>query len=136
MKRKDIMDWTVREFKKLPMRKHFDTPIECESLIILPSKRKHDSGWRIMYFVAVKDGKPICICSGCSDVLDIDGIGGVGLHSQMKQVKPRAWKIDCLPKSGLLRLSCNNKMQLGPSLSNFQVFATDKPSFDGDEIPF
>jgi hypothetical protein len=126
---KDIMKWTERQFKKLPARESFDTPIECDYLIILPTRRKHDSGWRAMDFVAVKDGIPICRCSGCSDVLNIDGTGGYGHSFPDKFVMARGWQIDCLPKSGLLRISCNYKITLGPALSNFDVIATEKSHY-------
>jgi len=141
---KNIKEMTVREFKKLPGREHFDTPIECNALVILPSRHKHDSGWRMMDFVAVKDEIPICRCSGCSDILDIDGIGGygidgmsVGIFSELQQIKRSAWKIDCLPKSGLLRIFCNYKLKLGLALSDFEVFAThEKYDNDTQQMPF
>ena len=38
----------------------------------------HDSGFRTMDFVAYSKNEPICLLSGCSDVIHIDGIGGFG----------------------------------------------------------
>jgi len=135
---KSIMDWTVREFKKLPKREHFNTPVECDSLVILPTRRKHDSGWLAMDFIAVNEGIPICRCSGCSDVLNIGGIGGYNFSFPDKFVRVRGWQIDCLPKSRLLRISCNYKLTLGPALSNFEVFSTEKSHYSNDakEMPF
>jgi len=138
-KMKNIMEWTRKEFEALPKRKSFNTPIECDTLVILPTRRIHESGWRMMDFVAVSNGKPICRCSGCSDVLDIDGIGGYGINQNITTgiVKAAAWKIDCLPKSGLLRIDCNYKIKVGYALSDFEIFATNKlHSEDTKEIPF
>jgi len=136
-----INDMTRKQFEALPGLTRWDEIIEFHSLVILPTKRKHDSGYRCMDFVAVnKDGEPICRLSGGSDVMNIDGIGGYGYQWLDKynkcpdKVTPVSWSIDCLPKSGLLRLF-GYKVDNGrycrtltnsPALSNFEVFVTDK----------
>ena len=82
-----------------------------------------------MDFVAVKNEKPICLLSGCSDLFCIDGIGGFG-DRRMKKYKevprlvpPAAWSIDCLPKSGLLRIwPQSGKIRCGDALSSFEIF--------------
>jgi hypothetical protein len=130
---KDIMEWTRKEFEALPKREHFDTPIECDSFLIMPTRRKHGSGWRAMDFVAVNGGVPVCRCSGYSDVLHIDGISGYGIHHQMKTVKPAGWRMDCLPKSGLLRIFCNYKIQVGFAVSDFEILATDTKHYDANK---
>ena len=89
----------------------------------------HESGYRRMNFVAVKNGKPLCRLSGCSDVLHIEGIGGVGLKvisdkpfSYNDLVERKAWSIDCLPKSGLLRMWVNDcDIVCGNALSYFEI---------------
>jgi len=91
----------------------------------------HDSGFRFMSFVAEKYGHPICKLSGGSDVIHVGGIGGDNInnptHSAIaipKLIAPVAWSIDCLPKSGLLRLfSPSGKLRVGLDLSSFEVFA-------------
>jgi len=76
---KNINKMTRKEFESLPRGK-WDQEIEFDSMIILPGKAKdlHDSGYRLMDFVAVKGTKPACLLSGCSDAIHIDGIGGFG----------------------------------------------------------
>lgn len=90
----------------------------------------HDSGYRCMDFVAVKEGKPLCLLSGCSDVLHIDGIGGYGKWIPRKgfpnKVELRDWNIDCLPTSGLLRLWCRGGMTAALALSSFEIYAEGK----------
>ena len=77
-----IGDYTRKEFEALPFRGDYDTPVECDSLIILPTQHKHSSGWLCMDFVAVKGNTPICRISGCSDVLHLDGIDGYGIWQE------------------------------------------------------
>ena len=126
---KNVNNMTRKEFESVPYRKRWDKPVVCTSLVILPGKSRplHDSGYRTMDFVAVKNDKPICRLSGCSDVLHIDGIGGYGFNwlekygAVPKMIPPSAWSIDCLPKSGLLRMFCNGEIVCGSSLSSFEI---------------
>ena len=68
--------WTKKELESLPAREWNEDIGEFDSLIILPTKHLHDSGFWCMDFVAVKGSEPFCRLSGCSDVIHIDGIGG------------------------------------------------------------
>ncbi len=92
----------------------------------------HDSGFRLMNFVAVLKDKPFIKLSGCSDVIHINGIGGLGENWVQKYgsvpnlIEPISWSIDCLPKSGLLRIFADRKITVGDALSSFEVFS--KPS--------
>ena len=122
---------TREDFEALPGR-FWDKDIgEFDALIILPSEQKeelHESGYRFMDFVAVRDNEPICKLSGCSDVIHLDGIGGFGKNwleehkTVPKTIKPSGWNMDCLPVSGLLRLWSNKKLTVGIALSSFEIF--------------
>ena len=59
----NINDMTRKDFEALPHRK-WNEEIICDNIIILPTKRKHDSGYRCMDFVAVTKNEPICLLSG------------------------------------------------------------------------
>lgn len=128
----DYVKWTRKQFEALPKRKRYDEYIECDEIIILPQRTRHDSGFRNMEFVAIRKGKPICRCSGCSDVICLGGIGGsnrvVDPQSGKRQslVKQVAWCMDCLPTSGLLRFWCDKIMVLGADLSSFGIFYKDE----------
>lgn len=127
----DINKMTRKEFEALPNRQSFDSDVgEFDSLVMLPMKYKHDSGYRCMDFVACKNNEPIMRLSGCSDVIHIDGIGGYGKNWFEKEgnvprvVMAKGWSIDCLGKSGLLRIFVTGgfKITCGLSLSSFEIW--------------
>ncbi len=126
----EINNMTRKQFNAIPYRKKWNEDVVCDSIVILPgySREIHDSGYRSMDFVAVKGGEPICRLSGCSDVIHVDGIGGYGFDwvkrygGVPKLVFPSSWSIDCLPKSGLLRMFCNGKIVCSASLSSFEIY--------------
>ncbi len=119
----DVNSMTKQELYQVKDREHFNTDIGLfDSLIILPGKSKdlHDSGYRVMDFVAVKNNKPICKLSGCSDVIHIDGLRRLKNIDKLN----KSWNIDCLPKSGLLRLFCFDcDLKAGDALSSFDIIA-------------
>ncbi len=113
-----------RDFDNVPERESWDANIgEFDSLVIIPTRRKHDSGYMCMDFVACNKNEPVCRLSGCSDVLHIDGIGGYGKWNGCipKYVSPKSWSVDCLP-CGYLRVWCSEKLEAGPALSSFEIY--------------
>jgi hypothetical protein len=138
-KEKHYKEWTRKEFEALPMPTSYGNQEvgEVDSLIILPEKHYHDSGYRCMSFVTIQKGKPTYKISGCSDVIHFGGIGGLNVRyytgdlTYQERVKEKKtptvdWCIDCLPKSGLLRIFCNKKIYIGASLSSFEIFFKEK----------
>ena len=131
---KDVNEMTRKEFEALPFREDWGKEVICNSLIILPGKSRplHDSGYRCMDFVAVVDGTPICRLSGGSDVIHVDGIGGYGYKWSEKGsvpnlMPPSGWSIDCLPKSGLLRMFTHKgKIVCGAALSSFEMYCKEE----------
>lgn len=130
---KEFTKWTRKEFESLPTPKSYTNEEigEVDSLVILPEKHNHDSGWRCMSFVTIQNGVPTYRISGCSDVINLGGIGGYNSKSTDRiksQTVPNVeWHIDCLPVSGLLRIfSGNYKLYVGASLSDFELFYKEK----------
>ena len=129
---KNVADMTVAEFRAL-RQAEWDEEIICNGLVILPAAdddELHDSGYRCMGFVAIQKNEPVCILSGCSDVIHIDGISGYGENwlekydGCPKAVPPQAWSIDCLPTSGLLRIwPRSRRVKCGHAVSSFEIFA-------------
>lgn len=130
MEKKDINKMKRKEFELLPSRRWDENIGLFDSLIILPLREIHDSGYRCMDFIAVRDNEPICKLSGCSDCLEFNGIGGYGKNwpqkygSSPRLIPPAAWVMDCLPGSGLLRLWCADQIEAGMALSSFSIFHT------------
>jgi hypothetical protein len=124
--------WYAWQFNYLPYREHFASNEEpFDSIVILPTKYIHDAGFRCMDFVGIRNFKPVCRLSGCSDIIHFDGIGGFGYRWINKGGVPtttpvKDWNIDCLPTSGLLRIfSHQHKILAGSSLGSFEIFAVE-----------
>jgi len=116
-----IENMTKKEFEALPFRGHFNTPVICDSIVILPTRRKHNSGWGCMDFVACREEKAICRLSGCSDVMGMNCMTGISEVEQLWALK--GWSIDCLFKSKLLHLWSRHSYEIkcGESLSSFDI---------------
>jgi hypothetical protein len=119
-------DMTRDELEQIPRRTSYDEVI-CRQLIIIPDEKElHDSGYRMLDFVAVDDkGQAIARLAGGSDALHLDRISGRGRDGASSS--PSAWTFDCLPESGCLRLFRlgGGKIACGPSLSSFEIWAVD-----------
>lgn len=107
----------LRRVQPLP----WNARLAFDGLVILPTGRRHRSGYRCMDFVPLdRAGIPLGRWSGASDVLHVGGIvpevGSVGV----------AWSIDCLP-CGALCLFCGRPMQNGLAVSSFEVRALLSP---------
>lgn len=76
------LDMTRKDFEQLRHKEWEEDIGYFHSLVMIPLRAKHDSGYRMMDFVAVKDGEAICRLSGSSDVLHFNGIGGYGDYSK------------------------------------------------------
>ena len=131
--KKEFTKWTIKEFKSLPRPDSFWNNIgEVDSLVIIPCRYRHDSGYRCMQFAAIQNGEPTYLLSGCSDVINLGGIGGYNARCDntekyLKRVKSQSvpvndWSFDCLPVSGLLRIMSRRKMIVGASISNFEIY--------------
>ena len=128
------------DFEAVPDRQHWDKPVFCTSLVVLPqrvhcfsflgrifrSAELHDSGYRFMTFVACDGQTPLCKVATISDVLHLDGIGGfgewVGGRGVPRSIPPSGWCMDCLPRSGLLHLwPASGRIKCTEGLSSFEV---------------
>ena len=96
-------DYTKKEFLEM---ENFGSGETFNEIVIVPTRKKHDSGYLCMKFILAYHGEIVGVVSGWSDVVHINGIGGYGEKwFGLRQTMPRVdWEIDCLPKSGCLRL--------------------------------
>lgn len=132
----NVQQMTRKDFEALPERDWQEDIGEFDCLIILPATRAtqlHDSGYRYIDYVAVRNNEAVCRLDSGSDVLHLDGIGGHGYKwlerygTVPATVPPSGWRIDCLKKSGLLRIWPNSgRMVCGDALSSFELYALPK----------
>lgn len=119
----NAMEARAWQFRLLPGLS-WDTDIgDYTSLVIVPMHSMHDSGFRNMGFVPLdENNKPLGVfISGGSDVIHVEGIMAM-LHINLEH--NRAWSMDCLPKSGLMRIfPMSGKMRNGIALSSFEIFS-------------
>ena len=136
---KDVNEMTREEFEELPERKWDEEIGSFDSLVIIPLEELHDSGYRCMSFVACNRSLAVCKMGGGSDVIHVDGIGGMGQWGLLKfhksgklPVLPDNWSIDCLKVSGYLRIFPGQPFGLkaGSDLSSFEIFSVP-PDFIG-----
>lgn len=126
---------TKQEFAELPYKKWNEDVGRFDALVIITGKSRdlHDSGYRNMTYALCKDNYPICLAGGGSDILHLNGIGGYGGYKtnidevlRTRLVPIVDWSIDCLPKSGYLRLWCSYYLTNETDFSSFDVIAQVK----------
>lgn len=119
----NIMEMKRSDFENVPRRASWNSnegKFDC--FVIIPTARKHDSGWMCMKIIGCKNDHPIVNLTECSDVIHIDGIGGYNLWPRIDNLTvAQGWCIDCLP-CGYFRLFCNNGATVGDSLRDFELF--------------
>lgn len=127
---KKINEMTQQDFKSVKYRASFNNDIGVfEALVVLPGRKIRDSGYRCLDFVAVKDESALFRLSGYSDVVDFNGIGGYGEWTGRlsNPIPGVSWCMDCLPKSGLLRIWANGfLLKIGSALSTFELYAVKR----------
>jgi len=138
---KDVNVMTREEFEQLPERGWCEEIGPFDSLVIMPNEEIHESGYRCMGFVAVLHSVAICKIGGGSDIVHVEGIGGMGQWGITKFYRnggkmPHlvdSWSIDCLKVSGYLRLFPQQPfyMRAGTATSSFEVFSVPPAEFDG-----
>lgn len=102
-------------------------------VVIVPMSKTHMSGWGAMKYVLVNGERIVGVLGGGSDVLHINGIGGYGLDFDTSiktgKVDRVAYKIDCLRKSGCVRLFADHWLTLRDGYygtSDFMIYAGER----------
>lgn len=110
-KRKLVQDMTRAELLAVPSRRSFDYKMRpFDSLVLIPQRRLHDSGYRVFTAVACRWCVPFCKVTECSDDLNLDP-------------RSRAWRLDFLPKTGFAHVWVDEGMNVSAALSSFHVRA-------------
>ena len=100
---------------------------DFNGIIIIPTGEIHESGFGCMKFILLNRDQVVGCVGGCSDVININGIGGYGKNTdeaiRTQKVPIVDWMIDCLP-CGYLRLYTRHKLSIDNIIcSDFSVYA-------------
>lgn len=64
---KDVNSFTRKKLLDLP-HKNWDSTKIYESILLVPTRKKHDSGWHIICIVGCNKQKPVEIAGYCDDI--------------------------------------------------------------------
>ena len=105
---KKISQMNRKDFLSIPDRKQWDKQIGCDSIVMIPMGKLHESGYTLIKAVACQNEVPVCCVTTSSDLLTFFNSGRL--------------KIDCLPKSKLFRAHAfPGKLLIGPELSSLDI---------------
>ena len=80
--------------KTLPTSSKY-SPLEFDSVLVIPTRTKHDSGYNCILVIGCNAGEAVCKITDWSDVLKFNVIGSDSLYNNIR--------MDCLP-NGILRV--------------------------------
>lgn len=127
----DIREMKKEDFEAVPRSERFDSKCPAfDSLVIIPVDGCDNcsSRWGVMDFVGCTGEEPVVRLSGCSETLELEGIGGhgewFGPCDYRKMALP-AWSIDCLP-CGYLRIFCKGRIKVGETGTSFEIFSQER----------
>lgn len=110
----------ITELRKLPVRDWQEDSKVYRSLMIIPSGKKHDSGYALMYIIGTDEKlEPVEIAAACDDInwQDLDGLPNWALRTDMYY------------PGGIVHFwSPSHNFRVGCSLSSTDVFIVHKPT--------
>jgi len=133
MTQKSIFQMTRKEILAVPSVGSDPRIVECGCLVIIPTRKRHDSGYKIMEVIAVDENHlPIGKITTSADVLNLLNYDQYDLLKG--ELVPQdnilhEWRIDCMWKSGLLRLfkgSNGFPIRVEPCNMNIEGFVKKK----------
>lgn len=89
-----------------------------DSLVIIPTGETDPDNpqfGRMTYCLMDSDMQAICKITPHSDILLLDGYGGIGPHEpgeDVQALEPKAWRVDCLAGCGYLRVFARGMLRI------------------------
>ena len=109
----NVHDYTKSDFLKM---ENFLPKEPFNEVVIVPTRKKHESGYESMKFILASKSEIVGVVSGWSDVMHLNGIGGYGRNMtttlKTRKVDLVGWRIDCLHKSHCVRLFTDKQLVL------------------------
>lgn len=125
-----LNDMTKKQFKEM---EYFKPISPFTDIIVVPTDNIHDSGFRCMKFVLWDEikGEISGVVGGGSDVIHFDGIGGYG-RDVFSYTSPKRvpYRIDCLKKSGYLRIMTGHYLEIDDWFYSDFSFYVGKSVYD------
>ena len=127
MLNKNILDYTLEEFQDM---EYFGGGELFTSIILVPTEDIHDSGYRCMAGILVRDDKIVGKVGGGCDVVSPNGTGNYGpfnpaIFSKLinsRTVPYMGLSMDCLPKSNCVRLMLSGLWRMNDFLGSYLTF--------------
>lgn len=117
--RKSLNQWGRDELLKLPMRE-WEMDSEYDSILLLSTRRKHESGWAIMAVIGVCEGRPVEIACSCCD--DIEWKLPPMITVGNGEFSIGQMRMDCAIRSGALHAWARGaKFRVGAALSSTEI---------------
>lgn len=118
--KKHIGEWTKKELLSLPVRNWGSESI-YDSVLLLSTGRKHDSGWAMIAIIGVIAGDPIELATTCSD--DIEWISPAPItYGPNGKYSVGQIRMDCARKSGAMQAwSYDSSFKVGMALSSINI---------------
>ncbi len=126
IKQKSLNQWSHAELMALPHRQ-WDMNSSYDSVLIVSTRKKHDSGWAMMAIIGIRKNQPIEIAAGhCDDIewkLPPAITFGTNAEYTIGQMR-----MDCAIRSGAVHAWSDRAVfTVGCSLSSVDIEVTFKP---------
>ena len=113
-KERRIDRMTRKDFDLLPHRVTWNMETIYDTILLFPTKRKHDSGYACMMIVGVVDGHAVEIAAnGCDDIC-------WHLPAKSHEYTPNL-RNDCILKNGGIHFHGCGNFKVGRSLSSIDI---------------
>lgn len=116
-----VNEWPRAALLALPHRKWDDESPRYDSLLIVSTGKKHDSGWAMMAIIGVRKQTPVEICTSCSDDIEWK-MPAAKTYGHAKEYTLGQYRSDMAIKSGALHVwTREGKFRVGASLSSTEI---------------
>jgi hypothetical protein len=121
---KHLSEWSRKELLALPARDWEDVAAAYDSLLVFSARRKHDSGWSMIYVVGCREQKPVEICCACAD--DLEWVFPDAIrYGDAKEYTIGQVRTDCTWPAGILHFWLRDAtFRVGAALSSVTITVT------------
>ena len=116
-----VNDWPKKALLALPRRDWDDVEPLYDSLLILSTGKRHESGWAVGAIIGCREGKPVEICTTCSDDIEWK-LPPATAWGPNKEYTIGQFRMDCAKRSGALHAwARTGQFRVGHALSSTDI---------------